>query len=154
MTNDIISKSKEKGIEIRLKKLEEVLANKGEITIVGHDNIDVDSVLSGVLLSRLLHYLNIKVHFAILQPIHKNDTYQIVSELTDIRMEDYEEVKENELRNLFLVDHYETTHKGQVVGCIDHHLTEKENTYEFSYVRNCTATTYMIYELMRVAKMY
>lgn len=151
MTNDSISKSKEKGMEIRLKNLKETLSNRGEITIIGHDNIDVDSVLSGVLLSRLLHYLNIKVHFAILQPIHKNDTYQIVSELTDVRMENYEEVKENELRNLFLVDHYETTHRGQVVGCIDHHPTVKENTYEFSYVGHCTAAAYMIYELMKSA---
>lgn len=151
MANDIISKTKENEIEIRLKKLEEALANRGEIIIIGHDNIDVDSVLSGVLLSRLFRYLNIKARFAIMQTINKNDTYQIVSELTNIKMENYEEVKESELRNLFLVDHYETTHRGQVVGCIDHHPTEKENSYKFSYVRNCTAAAYMIYELMKAA---
>jgi PncC family amidohydrolase len=151
MTNDIISNSKEKEIEIRLKNLQEVLAGRGEITIIGHDNIDVDAVLSGVLLTRLLQYLNIKANFAILQPIQKNDTYQIISKLTDIKMEDYETLEENELRTLFLIDHYETKHSGQIIGCIDHHPTEEENTYEFSYVRNCTAVAYMIYELMVAA---
>lgn len=151
MTNGIISKTKEKEMEIRLKKLKTTLLGRGEITIIGHDNIDVDSVLSGILLTKLCQYLKINACFVIMQNIRKNDTYQIVRELADVEMEDYEEVEENELRQLFLVDHYETIHNGKVIGCIDHHPTEKENTYEFSYVRNCTAAVYMIYELMKSA---
>lgn len=154
MTNGIILKenSKEKEMLKRLNLLKQSLANKGEITIIGHDNIDVDAVLSGVLLSSLLKFLNINASFVILQSIKKNDTYEIVSELTDVNMYSYEEKNENELRNLFLIDHYETTHKGKVVGCIDHHPTEKENTYEFSYVKNSSASAYLVYELMKVAK--
>lgn len=136
----------------RLNHLKRVLSNKDEITIIGHDNIDVDSVLSGVLLSKLLKFLNISSRFIILQNIKKDDTYEIVNGLTDVNMHNYEEENENELRNLFLVDHYETTHKGRVLGCIDHHPTQKENTYEFSYVRNSSAAAYLIYELMKVAK--
>lgn len=153
MTNGIISKenSKEKEMLQRLNLLKQSLASKAEISIIGHDNIDVDAVLSGVLLSRLLKFLNINARFIILQPIKKDDTYEIVSELTDVNMYSYEEKNENELRNLFLVDHYETTHKGKIVGCIDHHPTEKENTYEFSYVRNSSAAAYLVYELMKVA---
>lgn len=144
---------KNKVVMERLKDLKEVLnkAEITEITILGHDNIDVDSVLSGVLLAKLLNFLKIKAHFAILQPVQQNDTYEIVSALTNIKMKNYEEVYESDTRNLFLVDHYETAHRGKVVGCIDHHPTEKENTYEFSYVRNSTATAYMIYELMKYA---
>lgn len=37
------------------------------------------------------------------------------------------------------------------MGYIDNHPTEKENTYKFSYVRNSSATAYLIYELMKVA---
>ncbi len=153
MTNGIISKanSKEKEMLERLKLLEQSLVSKSEISIIGHDNIDVDAVLSGVLLSRLLKFLNINANFIILQPIRKHNTYEIVSELTGVNMYSYEEKNEKELRNLFLVDHYETTHKGKVVGCIDHHPTEKENTYEFSYVRNSSATAYLVYELMKIA---
>lgn len=149
MTNGINSKEKE--MLKRLELLKESLANKGEISIIGHDNIDVDAVLSGMLLSRLLKFLNINASFIILQPIKENDTYEIVSELLDVSMYSYEEKKENELRNLFLVDHYETRHKGEIIGCIDHHPTEKENTYPFSYVRNSSATAYLVYELMKVA---
>lgn len=153
MANGIIStpNSKDKEMLKRLNSLKQSLADKGKISIIGHDNIDVDAALSGVLLSKLLKFLNIDANFIILQPIKQNDTYQIVSTLTDINMYNYEEKNENDLRTLFLVDHYETTHKGTVVGCIDHHPTEKENTYNFSYVRNSSATAYLIYELMRVA---
>lgn len=153
MTNGIISKANSKDEEMlkRLNLLKQSLANRAEISIIGHDNIDVDAVLSGVLLSKLLKFLNIDASFIILQPIKKNDTYEIVSKLTDVNMYNYEERNENDLQNLFLVDHYETTHKGKIVGCIDHHPTEKENTYEFSYVRNSSATAYLVYELMKVS---
>ncbi len=153
MTNGIISKanSKEKEMLERLNLLKQSLANKEEISIIGHDNIDVDAFLSGVLLSRLFKFLNIDASFIILQPIKKDDTYEIVSELTNLNMYSYEEKRENKLRNLFFVDHYETTHKGKVIGCIDHHPTEKENTYEFSYVRNSSAAAYLVYELMKAA---
>lgn len=101
MATDIISKTKENEINLRLSNLKKTLSQMGEITIIGHDNIDVDSVLSGILLSKLFHYINIKARFSIMQPIQKNDTYQILSELTNIKMENYEELQENELRNLF-----------------------------------------------------
>lgn len=143
--------SKDAEMVKRLNHLKKILASKDEVSIIGHDNIDVDAFLSGILLEKLLKFLNINANFIILQPIKKDDTYEIVNELTDINMYRYEERNENESRNLFLVDHYETTHKGKVVGCIDHHPTEKENTYDFSYVKNSSATAYLIYELMKVA---
>ena len=153
MTNGIISKtnSKDKEMLKRLNLLKQSLSNRTDISIIGHDNIDVDAVLSGVLLSKLFKFLNINASFIILQPIKKDDTYEIISNLTDVNMYNYEEKSESDLRNLFLVDHYETTHKGKILGCIDHHPTEKENTYEFSYVRNSSATAYLVYELMRIA---
>ncbi len=153
MTNAIISStdSKEKEMFQRLNFLKQILTNIAEVNIIGHDNIDVDAVLSGVLLAKLLQFLNINAKFIILQPIKKDDTYEILSNLTNINMYNYEETYENDLRNLFLVDHYETIHKGKIIGCIDHHITEKENSYSFSYVRNSSASAYLIYELMKVA---
>ncbi len=151
MTNDIISNTKEKEMKARLEDLKKCLMQRSEVTIIGHDNIDVDSVLSGVLLERLCKYLKLNVHFEILQLVNKDETYEIINKLTGINMETYEKVEEDNDRSLFLIDHYETKHNGRVVGCIDHHPTEKKNTYEFSYVRNCTATAYLIYELMQVS---
>lgn len=134
----------------RLELLKQSLANKGEICIIGHDNIDVDAVLSGILLSKLLNFLNIKSKFIILEPIKIDDTFDIVRKLTNIDMYSFED-NEEKFRNLFLVDHYEKTHIGRVLGCIDHHPTEKKNNYIFSYVRNASSTAYMIYELMKAA---
>ncbi len=133
------------------ERLRRTLESVSEVCIIGHDNIDVDSILSGILLSKLLKFLNINAKFMILEPIKKNDTYNIIHHLTDIHLYEYVEENEDELRTLFLVDHYETNHKGNVIGCIDHHPTKKENSYVFSYVRNCTATSYLIYELMKLS---
>lgn len=151
MTNGIISNTNEKEMKGRLEDFKKCLMKRNGVTIIGHDNIDVDSVLSGVLLEKLCKHLKLNAHFEILQPINKDDTYEIVSRLTDIKMEKYENIEETDVRYLFLIDHYETKHNGRVVGCIDHHPTEKKNTYGFSYVRNCSATAYLIYELMQVS---
>ena len=51
MTNGIISKtnSNDKKMLKRLNLLKQSLSNRTDISIIGHDNIDVDAVLSGVL---------------------------------------------------------------------------------------------------------
>ena len=46
------------GIDLWKKQLTDTLKGK-KVTIIGHDNIDVDSALSGILLSKLLHFFNI-----------------------------------------------------------------------------------------------
>lgn len=120
-----------------------------EITIIGHDNIDVDSVLSGMLMSNLLDFLGVKNHFCLAEELKKGDTYDILKNLLDIDMCSLPYEDELEERTLFLVDHYETIHKGRVIGCIDHHPTQKENRYQFKYVRNSCAAAYLIYEIMK-----
>lgn len=152
MTNGIISKkdTKEEEFLRRIERFKSVVSKK-KVSIIGHDAIDVDSVLSGILLSRLLTFLKINNEFVILQPVEVNETFQIVYDLTGINMSDYECILEDEARKLILVDHYETTHLGTVVACIDHHPTEKKNTYEFSYVRNSSAVGFMIYEFMKAS---
>lgn len=57
------------GANQNLEKIkEEVLAfaesmKDRELVILGHDNIDVDAVLSGILLSKLFNYLKTKIIF-------------------------------------------------------------------------------------------
>lgn len=120
------------------------------ITILGHDNIDVDAVLSGILMSRVLDFLRIKNRFCILENVKKDDTYDILGEAFAIDMKKYELVNEDEDRILLLLDHYETTHKGKVIACIDHHPTKQMKDYDFIYSRNSCATAYLIYEIMKV----
>lgn len=146
MTNGVtVAKSEEKK---RSEKLITALKGK-KITILGHDNIDVDATLCGILMSKLLDFLNIENQFAILEEVKKNETYEIIEELLGIDMKEWEVKEESKYRNLFLVDHYETIHEGNVVGCIDHHPTQKEMNYEFKYTRNSCAAVYLIYEIMK-----
>lgn len=129
--------------------LRRVLSGK-DVTIIGHDNIDVDSFLSGILLSKFLDFINVKNEFCILEEVKEDDTYTIVKELFGIDMKAYQKAEESTARNLFLVDHYETVHDGKVLACIDHHPTSKQNDYKFKYVKNSCATAYLIYEMMQL----
>lgn len=135
----------------RLNDLKNNLKGRN-IVILGHDNIDVDAVLSGLLMSRLLDFIGVKNEFCILQPVKENDTYEILSELLSIDMRKWQANKEDEERELLLLDHYETTHKGKVIGCIDHHPNQQQKAYNFMYVRDSCATAYLIYELMKDAE--
>ena len=123
------------------------------IKIIGHDNIDVDAALSGILMSRLLDFLKIPNTFCILEPIDENsETYQIVKELLDIDLKRYVNTTECEKDTLFLVDHYETVHSGNVIGCIDHHPTSQQIHYEFLYIKNSCSTAYLIFTLMQAVQ--
>ena len=86
MTNGINQKEAEK--KAVRKRIEDMLvALKGkEITILGHDNIDVDATLSGILLSKLLRFLGISSEFCILEKVKENETYQIIREAIGINM--------------------------------------------------------------------
>ena len=133
---------------VRAPSLIKVLTGK-EITILGHDNIDVDAMLSGILMSRLLDFLGIKNRFCILEKVKENDTYDIIKELFRIDMRKWEVIGEDENRTLLLLDHYETIHSGNVIACIDHHMNSVEKEYQFMYTRNSCAVAYLIYEIMQ-----
>lgn len=144
------------GANQNLEKIkEEVLAfaermKDRELVILGHDNIDVDAVLSGILLSKLFNYLKIKNHFYILESVKEGETYNIVKGLFGIDMKQFEKIGENEKRLLFLEDHFETVHAGKIIWCIDHHPTSREVKYNFMYKRNSCAAAYLIYEIMQL----
>lgn len=135
----------------KVQDLQKILKSYEKVTIIGHDNIDVDAFLSGILLSNLLTFLKIKNEFVILQEIKEDDTYEIVKDLFNIDMKEYFGKEENSSRILFLEDHYKTIHEGKVIACIDHHPTSEEIKYPFYYSRLSCSTSYMVYELMKEA---
>ena len=68
-TNIIKSKyEKSEDIKKRVKSLKKVLEGK-KITIIGHDNIDVDATLSAILMSKVLTFLGIENEFCILEKV-------------------------------------------------------------------------------------
>jgi len=70
----------------RLEYLKSYLSGR-KIVILGHDNIDVDAFLSGILMSKLLNYLSVENEFIIIEQVKENDTYTIVKELLGIDQE-------------------------------------------------------------------
>lgn len=119
-----------------------------KVTILGHDNIDVDATLSGILMSRLLDFLEIENEFCILEKVKEDDTYEILQEMFGIDMRKWE-AEEDYDRKFLLLDHYETVHWGEVIACIDHHPNNADKKYQFMYTRNASATAYLIYEMMQ-----
>lgn len=136
-----------------LKKLKQALNFQEKITILGHDNIDVDAFISGILLSHFLDFLDIKNEFLILEEVKENETYHVIKEMFGIDMKDYYSSEENENRVLFLEDHYKSSHKGVVKFCLDHHPTNDKivKNYLFYSSKISCSTSYMIYELMKEA---
>ena len=120
------------------------------VTIIGHDSIDIDSALSGILLSKFLHFLDISNEFCIIEKVKDSETTRVLEKLFNITLNSYENTSESEDRVLFLVDHYETQHSGKVLGCIDHHPTSKEIHYPLYYSKKASSTTYLIYKLMQL----
>ena len=136
-----------------LEKLEKVLSRYENVTILGHDNFDVDSVLAGIMLSNLLTFLGIKNKFAIQEEVKENETFSLIKEILGINIKKYQSTTENELRILFIEDHYCSKQKGKVVACLDHHPTSDKivDSYEFYYYRDSCSTSFLVYELMLAA---
>lgn len=148
-TNIIKSKyEKSEDIKKRVKSLKKVLEGK-KITIIGHDNIDVDATLSAILMSKVLTFLGIENEFCILEKVKEDDTYDIIMEVFNIDMKKFEKVSESSERYLLLLDHYETIHEGKVIACIDHHPNQAQKEYDFIYSRNSSATAFLIYKIMK-----
>ena len=132
---------------------DEMKKRDNELIILGHDNIDVDAFLSGVLISKLFDYLGVRNRFCILETVAvESETSQIVLNLLGMDMRKWVNTEDGEYENrlLFLEDHFETFHKGKVVGCIDHHPTSKQVEFDFEYRKKSCATAYMTYEIMKL----
>ena len=82
-----------------LDKLKIVLQDYDFITVLGHDNIDVDAFLSGILLSRLLNFIGVKNEFLILEKVQENETFHIVKDMIGIDMKEYQDNLQLERNN-------------------------------------------------------
>lgn len=134
--------------------LDTILQNtKGKnITILPHDCADVDAIISSILLSKLFDFFNIKNSICIIDKNIGKDTKTIMSML-GYDVKDFFVDSEDENREIFLVDHYKTVHKGNVLGVIDHHFTTSNINSKVYLYQESSATAYIIYKLMEAAGM-
>ena len=122
--------------------------NYNNLVIKGHDNTDCDSFISCLLLKEFLEKNGIYSRIVITDNKIQKDTYEIIKETLHIDMNQYKD-KINEKDNLILVDHYEEINlKNKIVGCIDHHPTEKEIKYDYYINMNSSSCGKLIFNLV------
>ena len=119
--------------------------------ILGHQNPDVDSILSGILLERLLNRITNSNNFKYIIPDDIDDiTKKIINDL-NINITKYQKKNINKDDLLILVDHYEEDrYNNRICAIYDHHPTKSDykNPLTFAYHNylSCSTTT-VIYNL-------
>ena len=118
--------------------------------ILGHQNPDVDSVLSGVLLERILNRNTKSKNFKYIIPDDEVDdiTKKVAKDL-GINVDDYKEKNIDPEDKLILVDHYEETrYNNPITAIFDHHPPTSDYkptlTHAYYNLRSCSTTTVLL----------
>ena len=116
-----------------------------KIIILGHENPDVDSIVSGYLLEKILKKKGYSAEFIVPDKSLDKDTLEICRKY-DLEPTKYQKdinLKDSNI-NYILVDHNERNVKGNIIGIIDHHPTSKKINVENYYNQNVVSTAYFI----------
>jgi len=130
-----------------LKALCSEAAQSDRIVITGHDRADVDSVVSCVLMQRLLAHWDIAAQIVLHEPDRQSrrvlarfgiDTESLAGETV-------------ETDSLILVDHHHSAHPGRAIACVDHHPTDYPPAFAYVLIEDCGACAVMALRLMQEA---
>ena len=120
-------------------------AVRGRLVITGHDNPDADSVISAIMMKRLMDRSGVccTVKFP---TAPDNVTLRDVRALgiwddTAVCLFDTDDV-------LLLVDHHKTLYKNNVLACVDHHTTPPAPDCECAIVLKSSSCGKIIYDMM------
>lgn len=132
----------------RTEKLRQLLsAAAGRIAATGHDGADVDSVISCVLMQRLLEKWHIPCRIALHAPDQQS---RRVLERFGIDVQTLEgETKPDDC--LILVDHHQSAHPGRVIACVDHHPTDYPPVCPYVQIEGSGACAVLVLRLMQEA---
>ena len=116
-----------------------------KIIILGHVNPDVDSIISGYLMEKLLSEKNIKTEFVIPDKEIDNESFTICN-TNGLNAKKYQRKLTEKDKKFILVDHHERDVNGEVIAIIDHHpkLTESNELIKHYYNKNSSSTTCLI----------
>ena len=117
------------------------------IAVTGHDGADVDSVISCVLVQRLLARWNIPCRIALSAPDKQSRRVLARFGIDAAALEG--ETKPDDC--LILVDHHQSTRPGKVIACIDHHPTDYPPEIPYVQIEDSGACAVMVLRLMREA---
>ena len=136
----------------RTQALRELLSREAahrRLVITGHDNPDVDSVISCVLMQRLLAAWQINARIVLTTPADRQS--QRVMARFGFCVDDWLGETEEE-DGLILVDHHQPLHAGVVLACVDHHGTPCPPQYPYTQIEACGACAAMVLRLMQEAE--
>ena len=111
------------------------------MVILGHENPDVDSIVSGIILNKVLLKKGIDSKFIIPDKVINNDTFEF---LKSYGINAYDYVGELYNDKYILVDHNERSVDGEVVCIIDHHKTLNEISIDHYYNTEFSSTACFI----------
>jgi len=115
------------------------------IIVISHSNPDVDSIISGVLMKKILYSKGYIADYIIPDEEISEESVEICLKY-GINPKDYQgEVPKN--ANLFLVDHHKTDIKGNIIGIIDHHPTMEKIECNRYTNEASSSTAMLIYKL-------
>lgn len=114
--------------------------------ILGHKNVDVDSVVSGYLLEKLLVRKGYDAQFIIPDKIIDEEVMAIC-ERYQISVKDYQkELSNNNCFQYILVDHHIRDEVSPIVAIIDHHPTTQKFDIPYYYNNRASSTACKIVE--------
>lgn len=102
------------------------------IIILGHKNPDVDSIISAIILNKILKKKGYNSKFIIPDKQINKDTMEIL-EKYNINPYIFIEELPKEKNKYILVDHNERDVNGEIICVIDHHITNKQHDIKEYY---------------------
>ena len=94
--------------------------------ILGHENPDFDSIVSGYILEKIMKKQGYDVEFIIPDEFIEEENIKL-SKYVDINPKTYQKpLPEDKNIKYILVDHHERNVPGEIISIIDHHPTNKE----------------------------
>lgn len=120
---------------------------ESRVVVTGHDRADVDSVISCILMQRLLAQWQIPCGIALHEP--DQQSRRVLAKFGIDAQSLTGEIKADD--RLILVDHHQTTHPGMVVACVDHHPTDYPPDYPYMQIEDSGACAVMVLRLMQEA---
>lgn len=129
------------------KLFENVISKKDSVVILGHDNPDVDSIISGYLFSHFLKRNGYNARYVILDKEIDKQVLGILKEY-NLNVDDFKGILNSDDK-VILVDHHETNHSENVLCVIDHHPTIKKFNYPIYINQKASSTTKLIYDIAK-----
>lgn len=115
-----------------------------KIVILGHENPDVDSIVSGMILNKIMTLKGYNSEYIIPDKTIQKDTLSILKRYNiDPSIYQKELPLENDTKYI-LVDHNERIVNGEIIAIIDHHKTNKEKNIEYYYNNEISSTACFI----------